>query len=168
MAVLFGFEHDQYLYLISSPLPLLPLKLYVYVGDSSGHPICDRCLPQNWYNQSVLFAVTLFGCKIDFAHLRRILYIYIYIHTHTHTYMYIFNIYMHTYICMSIYIMHIYISLSLSLSLYIYIYIVIHRQICFILSELFSVAIHWSWDQNPVDANANLIYIYIYVCVSTY
>ena len=29
---------------------------------------------------------------------------------------------------------------TLSLSLYIYIYIVIHRQICFVLSELFSVA----------------------------
>ena len=48
-----------------------PLKLCVFVGDSSGQPNCDRFLPQNWHNRSVLFAVKLFGCKIDFAHLHR-------------------------------------------------------------------------------------------------
>ena len=37
---------------------------------------------------------------------------------------------------------------------YIYISIVIHRQICFVLSELISVASS-SWDRNPVDSNAN-------------
>ena len=30
-----------------------------------------KILPQNWHNRSVLFAVTLYGCKIDFTHLRR-------------------------------------------------------------------------------------------------
>ena len=38
---------------------------------------------------------------------------------------------------------------------YIYIYIVIHRQICFVLSELISVTVSSrSWDRNPVDSNA--------------
>ena len=40
----------------------------------------------------------------------------------------------------------------------IHIYIVIHRQICFVLSELINVAIRLdsrSWDRNPVDSNAN-------------
>ena len=35
-----GFERDHLLYLMSSPLS--PLKLYVFVGDSSGKPNCDR------------------------------------------------------------------------------------------------------------------------------
>ena len=30
-----------------------------------------QILPPNWHNRSVLFAVTLLRCKIDFAHLRR-------------------------------------------------------------------------------------------------
>ena len=39
----------------------------------------------------------------------------------------------------------------LSLCFCLSLYIVIHRQICFILSELISVA---SWNRNPVDSNA--------------
>ena len=41
--------------------------------------------------------------------------------------------------------------------IYIYIYIVIHRLICFVLSELISVARQYlpvSWDRNPVDSNS--------------
>ena len=60
------------------PLPYSPLKLYAFIGDSSAK--LRQILPQNWYNRSVLFAVTLFGCKIDFA---QYIYIYIYIYIHT-------------------------------------------------------------------------------------
>ena len=50
---------------ISCPLPLpYPLKLYVFVGDSSGHPKLRQILPRNWHNRSALFAVTLFECKM--------------------------------------------------------------------------------------------------------
>ena len=48
--------------------------------------------------------------------------------------------------------------IDMNKSTYFYIYIVIHRQICFVLSELISVARHTSfrsWDRNPVDSNAN-------------
>ena len=52
-------------------------------------------------------------------------------------------IYIYIYACMYIYIcicMHVYIYIYIYMHVYIYIYIVIHRQICFVLSELISVA----------------------------
>ena len=73
-------------------------------------------------------------------------------HTHTHTYIYIYiYIYMCVYLHMSIFV---YMGISVQLTackidtyvyVYIYIYIVNHRQICFVLSELISVARHISF-----------------------
>ena len=59
-------------------------------------------------------------------------YTYIYIYKHIYKYIYIY-IYIHIYTYIYIYI-YVYI--------YIYIYIVIHRQICFVLSDLISVTRH--------------------------
>ena len=89
-----------------------PAKLYAFVGLFRPAKL-RQILPQNWHNQLVLFAVTLFGFKIDFAHLRRWLlrpaidrhnFLHIYIYTHLHLYIYIStftyiytNIYIHTY-----------------------------------------------------------------------
>ena len=90
-------------------------------------------------------------------------------HTHTHTYISVFvcvYIYIYIYACVSIYVsvymcvcvcvcvmfnkvvagIPVYLSYALALfplvfvCVYIYIYIVIHRQVCFVLSELISVA----------------------------
>ena len=60
-------------------------------------------------------------------------------------------------------------SLSLSLYIYIYIYIVIHRQICFVLSELFSVARQARfpklWSKSSWLKRHTHIYIYIYIYI---
>ena len=48
------------------------ILIYTYIYIHTFRPAKLRqILPQNWHNRSVLFAVTLFGCKIDFVHLRR-------------------------------------------------------------------------------------------------
>ena len=58
---------------MSSPLPLAtPSILFVHRWLFRSAKL-RQILPQNRYNRSVLFTVTLFGCKIDFANLRRFL-----------------------------------------------------------------------------------------------
>ena len=63
-----GFERDHLLYLMYSPLSYPPLCVRRWLFRPAK---LRQILPQNWHNPSVLIAVTLFGCKIYFAHLRR-------------------------------------------------------------------------------------------------
>ena len=65
------------------------------------------------------------------------------------------------------------VSVIIYIYIYIYIYIVIHRQICFILSELISVArqylpvagIETRLTQTPSQSDSITLYIYIYIYI---